>query len=357
MKSATQLSQNELVKKEILANLERLGGLTVQEDALIFSGEKMILPAQFEGRIPEAIKYLDQFQKSQETTYNHKRSFPYRPWDGAHAFQEAMRRVFGSTGIGEKTTDLFGREYPPELRTIDVGVGKTAQVPWGKVAYAPLNATFCLDAAPDAEMGLVFNLGVEAPRKYRRHFEAFFEVVEQELAERSIYRGKAITGALMPKFVDTSAIDPDKVIYSADVFTQLDANLWTLIRHPEVMADLGVSLKRSVLVEGPYGTGKTLAGMLTAQLAEAHGWTFVLTKPGDDLQNSIRTARLYQPAIVWYEDIDIIASDGTAKEISDILEALDGITAKGARVIAGFTTNHADKIHKGVLRPGRMDAA
>jgi transitional endoplasmic reticulum ATPase len=342
-------------RKAILAALDQLGGLTVQEDTLTFEGDRFILPASLRGDIQGAENYLRQYRESQEETYEYSRTYPYRPADGAAAFDRAMKRLFGSTGVGQATYSFFGKQ-PPQFRTIDVGVGRTLQVPWGNVTFSPLDAVFTTGAMKDPERGLLFVLSVEAPRKHRQRIEGFFDAVARELAEASIYRGKAINGAEEPAFLDVTAVDPSTVVYSADVMTQLNANLWALLDHTAVMRDLKIPLKRAVLVEGPYGTGKTLAGALTAQRAVQNGWTFVLCRPGvDDLMTTLRTAQLYSPAVVWFEDIDIVGSGGTTTFIARLLDALDGVTAKGAEVVAGFTTNHVDRLQKGLLRPGRID--
>ena len=167
----------------------------------------------------------------------------------------------------------------------------------------------------------------------------------------------SITGGSEPLFLDVNKIDENKVIYSEEVMVQLNANLWSLLQHTDVMRELNLPLKRAVLLEGPYGTGKTLAGMLTAQKAQANGWTYILCRTGqDDLKDVLRTAQIYAPAVVWFEDIDTVAAGGSADDISSLLDMLDGITSKGAEVVAAFTTNFVEKIQKGVMRPGRLDA-
>ena len=352
---AVQVSEEDTTRANILAALDRLGGLTVTEDALLFEGTRFVLPATMKGSIPSAIKYLKDYQEQQEEEYSFSRTFPFRPLDGAAAFDRTMKRVFGSTGIGQATYSMFGRT-PPQFRTIMTGHKTTSQVPWGAVAFSPLDATFYTGGTMDPERGALFTLAVEAPRKHRVRIEGFFDAVADELAQRSIYRGKAINGAEEPAFLDVSVIDPSTVVYSAEVMTQLNANLWALLDHTEIMRDLKIPLKRAVLVEGPYGTGKTLAGALTAQRAVANGWTYVLCRPGvDDLMTTLRTAQLYAPAVVWFEDIDTVGSGGSTMYISRLLDALDGVTAKGTEIVAGFTTNHVDKLQKGLLRPGRID--
>lgn len=351
-----QKSQDDAkVRDRILETLAELGKLTVGEDDLLFEGTRIVLPATMAGNVDGAIKFLRDWKEQQNQTFNYGRTFNYRPYDGAHAFQSAMKKMWGTTGLGKDIKTMFGK-IPPEYQTINVGVNQTTQVPWNLITFAPLSAEFYLSATSN-EYGVVFQLNVEAPRKYRAHIEAFFALVETELHINSIYKGKAITGADTPQFIDLSGVNEAKVVYSEDVLVQLNTNMWSLLRYSDTMREHNIPLKRAVLVEGPYGTGKTLAGLLTAKEAVANGWTFIQARPGrDDLKQVLNTAQLYAPSVVWYEDIDTVADGDGYKSISGLLDALDGVTNKGHEVLAGFTTNFVDKIHKGVLRPGRLDS-
>lgn len=354
-----RISAEDAKRKAIIGLLGALGSTAVGDDSIQFSGDKILLPASFEGRVLEAANYLVRYHESMEKHYEYNRTMKYRPQDGAHAFNQVMRNLFGSEGLGkDRPETLFTPKRPPAMETINVGLNQTAQIPWGEVEFPPLSATFNIGGRQDRELGELFHLSVDAPKKYRRQIEAFYEMVEKELKERSIYRGKAITGAVNPTYIDTSKVDPNKVVYSAAVMRDLETNLWSRLRYTEAYrTGLNMDLKRAVLVEGPYGTGKTLAGMLTAQEAELHGWTYILCRPGvDDLFQVLQTAELYAPAVVWFEDIDVVASGGDETQISKLLDRLDGVQGKGAEVIAGFTTNFVEKLQKGVLRPGRIDA-
>lgn len=351
---STTITENERLQEKILATLSELGGLRVQDDALRFEGTQFILPATMAGRVGDAVRFLMDWQSSQEEEYGYGREFKYRPWDGAAAFDRAMKRVFGTGGIGQAIRTMFG-SHPPQYVTIDAGPGETMQVPWGRVAFAPLNATFTLDSTEHDEFGVVFYLHVAAPKKYRSHIEAFFQVVEEELKSGSIYRGRAITAATVPQFIDTSKVDRNKVVYSDASMDQLDANIWSAIRHADTLRQVGLPIKRQVLLYGPYGTGKTLAGMLTAQEAEKAGFTYIQVRPEDDLYAALKTARLYSPAVVMFEDIDTIKTTHS-QGVAELLDILDGITNKGVEVMAVFTTNHPDRLHRGMMRPGRLDA-
>ncbi len=346
-----------LEREKLLDTLAEIGGKLTAEEDVIFSGTKIQLPANME--LGDAINFLREKQAEDEHPMAFHRVFNYRPWDGARATMMALKRAFGM--LRQKSIPSFFGDILPELVTIPVSPTETEQVPWGAMAIPMLpGATFYLQEAHDAEMGQLFKLACEGPRKYRHHIEGIFRLVDEELKTNSLYRGKAFDGQTKPQFLDLSAVDPDKVIYSEEVMVQLEANVWSLMRYTDTMNDLGVPLKRAVLFEGPYGTGKTLGAYLTAKVAQEHGWTFVYCRPGrDNLGEVMSTARLYQPAVVFFEDLDNLADSTTSADIdhvSALLDIFDGIQAKGTRLIAVLTTNHADRIQKGMVRPGRLDA-
>jgi len=349
-------TEQDQLKTEMLAALDKLGSASVKDDSVQFKGSAIVLPERFSGDLLSAAAFLEQIHEQEEEQFAFGRTFKYRPWDGANAFQNALYRVFGTTGLGKATMTFFGKR-PPQLVSIQVSPTETRQVPWGEVAMPVLDATFELDSTHDPEYGQLFRLHVTAPKKRRKALEGFFDVVQNELETNSIYKGKAFNGADDPEFLDLSSLDESKIVYSDEVFAQLQANLWTVIEHSDSMRKLGIPLKRAVLLEGPFGTGKSEAGRITAKRALENGWTFVLARPGkDDVFQVLNTAKLYAPAVVQFEDIDVIASKGSEAQISRLLDALDGISNKSTGVLALFTTNYVKKLQKGVMRPGRIDA-
>ncbi len=349
-------TEQQAITDKVMSTLAELGKLTVQDDAVRFDGDKIQLPARFSGNLPAAAQFILELHEQENTEFAFGRTFKFRPWDGAAAFDRACRFLFGTSGLGQQTKTMFGSK-PPALVSISVGHGQQLQVPWGKVSMPPLEATFELGTTSDDEYGLLFHLNVTAPRRNRASLEAFFDVVQRELDERSIYRGKAFNAAEQPEFLDLTWVADTPVIYTEEVLTQLTANVWSLLRYTDQMRARKMPLKRAVLLEGPYGTGKSLAGALTAVEAQANGWTFIQVRPGqDDLLQALNTAKLYAPAVVQYEDIDTIAKDGKAEKIAELLDALDGIGNKGNGVLLLATTNHVADIQKAVMRPGRLDA-
>jgi ATPase family protein associated with various cellular activities (AAA) len=357
--AATGLSQEEKSAAAAMALLAEIGGARASENDLTFEGTKFILPSRYDGRIPEAVSYLNSVVKQQQQYHDYNKVFDYRPYDVANALQLALKEVFGTSGLGETIQGMFGPIHP-EFVEVPIGVGQSIQVPYERVAFPPLGADAYMNISHrhDREKGFLGYITIHAPRAAKPQVEGLFKVVEAKLRYNSIYRGKALIGGdqIMPQFLDVRKVNPDHVIYSDSVLQQLNANVWSLIEHTDLMKELGESLKRAVLLEGPYGTGKSLAAFLTAQRAVANGWTFLFVRPGDDLDAAMRTAQLYAPAVVFFEDIDVIGDAGDPAKVSKLLDSFDGIGAKGAEVIAVLTTNRKDKIHKGMLRPGRLDA-
>lgn len=340
----------------ILRTLAELAGEQFSEDDIVYEGTRIVIPEKMS--VGQAVTVLNEHIKAETAVTRYVRVYKYRPWDGAAAFHRAIRNLTGTSGIGVANRSFFG-DTPPQLITINTGPNETMQVPWGQIKIPLFEAVATLGGTPDRELGALFYINMEAPRKYRAAIEGLFRLIQHELETGSIYRGKAFDGQEEPEFMDLTGVDPSKVIYSDEVMAQLDANMWSLLNHTEVMRENGLPLKRACLLHGKYGTGKTLAAFLTAQHAVKNDWSFVYCRPGrDDLQSVMTTARLYQPSVVFFEDIDLVSEgqSGEGDSITQLLDLFDGITAKGTELMAVLTTNHPDRIHKGMVRPGRLDA-
>ena len=342
-------------ERKILDTLAELGGKLYDDDDVVYEGTKLILPQNM--TIDHGIRFLERKREEMETTTEFSRRYPYRPFDGAFCMWNAMKSTFGV--VGHRGTMGFWGPNPPEMLTINTDVGKQEQIPWGRfeLPFLP-GAVFETQEISDRELGPLFQIMAWAPKKYRFHIEGVFKLVSDELERSSMYRGKAFDGQVVPEFVDLGGVSPEKVVYSREVMTQLSVNIWAQLKHTGVMEGVGMPLKRAVLIHGPYGTGKTLAALLTAQHAVANGWTFIKARPGrDHLGTVLQTARLYQPSVVFYEDVDQIANpDQPDSGIARLLDDFDGIEAKSTKIMVVLTTNHADRIHKGMARPGRLDA-
>ncbi|GAA0898330.1 hypothetical protein GCM10009558_087440 [Virgisporangium aurantiacum] len=336
---------------------DRMSGaspMVAGEGVEFYDGTKILVPAgtTYEG----AREVIDRAEREAETETRWRQDYRYRFNDGAHALLAVLKRRYGGA-FGERTMHMFGSE-PPQLRTINVSAAETAQVPEGRLSLPALKGvSLAAVEVADREYGVIFGLVVTGPRKFADEVKDLFADVAAELKTGSIYRGQAIVGANAPEFIDLTGFNPAEIVFSTAAGSLLENTVWAPLRHAGDLRAEGVPLKRAVLLHGPYGTGKTSAGLVTALLAVEHGWTAVFAKAGrDSIEDTLRTARLYQPAVVFIEDIDTETSTGDTEKVTRLLEALDGATAKGSEIMLVVTTNHLHRIHKGMLRPGRFDA-
>lgn len=172
--AATALSQEEAARTAVMALLAQVSGKTIGEKDLVFEGQRFVLPQQYEGKLPEAISFLERFQEQQSKTHEYVKTFNYRPYDVAHALTLALTEVFGNAGMGESWTDMFGDEHHPQFVEVPTGVGQSVQVPWDWTALPILHhqAKVHIGATRDRDLGMLGKLTLQAPRSVKAHVEA-----------------------------------------------------------------------------------------------------------------------------------------------------------------------------------------
>lgn len=320
---------------------------------------KISLP---EGMTPEkGAQALIEVATANAEKQNFVHSFRFRPWDGAFALQKVLHKFFGTTGRGKPIQTMFG-PIPPQTIEIEVGVRdngtiETAQIPWGHIDFAYFDGHMELGTTEDEDYGVLFQLVVNCPKKYAGAIHGFFNLIESELQEHSIYKGKSIRGTDRPRFM---SIKPNPtIVYNDDVTRALVNTVWGVIENAELLQSDNRRVNNRVLLHGPYGTGKSECGTLTAKVANSFGWTFIQFKSGqstiEDLEQTVATAKLMAPCVIFIEDIDIYASKEGANAQTRITNLFDGIGSKGDQVMIVMTSNRAADFSKGMLRAGRVD--
>ncbi|MEM1801490.1 MAG: AAA family ATPase, partial [Desulfurococcaceae archaeon] len=142
------------------------------------------------------------------------------------------------------------------------------------------------------------------------------------------------------------------------------------LKNPELYERYGIRPPKGVLLYGPPGCGKTL---LAKAVAHESGANFIAIKGPEimskwvgESERAIREifkkARLYAPTIVFFDEIDAIASirgfDGDSgvleRVVTQLITEIDGIQ-KLENVIILAATNRPDLVDPALLRPGRFD--
>lgn len=350
-------SQEALAKKAI-EQLAIIGGALTRDDDITYEGKAWNVPAQYRGNLNGASKDFSRFVAAQEEIINVSRTFNYRPHDGAHACYQMLKQYFGYAQTKARQ-GMFGKIPPNE---VDISVGyvdgkeQRMTVPFGSDMVLPgLPGAVMTITHTRSAFGLVLHLSTNCRRADKDTVEGFYNEVQRYLNEHSIYRGKAINGAM--EFIDTDKINPDVFVYSEQVWADAETHIFSPMRDVLLLQKRGYASKRVVLLEGPYGGGKSGLGRTAAKVAVAAGWTAIIARPGvDDPFDVLNTARLYQPALIFIEDVDTIAASMDPNYVTKLLDTFDGFGTKDLKMQLVLTTNHADRIHKGMLRPGRLDA-
>ena len=331
----------------ILAALMQQDGQLVDETGIYFEGNKRVIPLAFKDDPLDYVSDLHSAILALEEGTQVQRRLAYRPWDVAVVMENIFRDYFG---MSLASIAGSGQTIPVTLDHKDT----TMSVPWGRFSVGFLKGTLRLGSDIDEKQGLITVITITLPLKNKPAAESFLDMVTKEMSTRSIYRGKAISGGEQPDFMDYLALDPASVIYTDQVFAELNAHIWSRIRNRGELTEDGIDFKRAVLVFGPWGTGKTLVGDLTARICVENDVTYIYGRTGDSLAALMQLARQYQPAVVFVEDADTIPA-GNDKQLAQLLELFDGLDAKHNDVMVVMTTNHVERIPAGMLRPGRLD--
>lgn len=351
------VTTQEKIEAEAQMRLAELGGMRTRQDDIEF-GRSWVIPQHFREDLDGAIGELQRFREAQYTDIVVSRTFEYRPYDMAAALERVLKRDFGAAF--QKPSGL----RPPQRPTINVGrrgdTPITITVPWGDMAFPWNLGTITTGVSHDPKKGPLGQLHIKLQRRFEHHAEGLLKLVQLELEAASIYMGKAFTGHQMdPDFIDVDLIDPTKFVYTEQAWAQVNMNVLSWINDWDKLVQAGIAGKRSVVLEGPYGTGKTGFLLAAVKAAAAKGVTAIMCKPGEDDPFAVlQTAYLYsgkgKRVMVVIEDIDTYASVGDGDYTSRLLEAFDGFE-KGRNILIVMTTNFIDRLQKGMTRSGRLD--
>jgi hypothetical protein len=360
---AVAQSQHKLDLKALEA-LAVIGGQRTRDEDIVFEGNGFRFPKQFEGDLDGLENFVARYVHGQKETTIVTKVFDYRPFDGAHATYMMLKEFFGyAQSVAKK--GMFGPEPPHEI-TIDTGfvngIMQTTTVPWGNMVLPIVGAMLSMDVKRTSDKGELFVLNTQVRKVHKRVIDGFYKVVQDYLEKHSIYRGHAVNGDM--GYFDTDQVDSTQFVYSEQVFADAATHIFSPMRDAKALAVKGLDPKRVVLLEGPFGTGKSGLGRIAAKVAVANGWTALFCRPGQDNPFSVmQTANLYMPVedqggcMVFMEDIDVLSaqlSDPTYT--SRLLDTFDGFETKGKPFVLVMTTNHAEEITQGMTRPGRIHA-
>ena len=277
------------------------------------------------------------------------RGFEYDSIDLAVAFNNAAKEMFGQDPFYGTKQRFFLPRDPVAFSTVKVGLNQEEKIVMGQMRIRGVDGDFVVDGSA---------IQAFVDKNETAKIESFFGKIKQNLKINSLYKGKAITSSR--GFMDLSKVNLNQLVYNKNVFEELADNLWVLIEKTDQCRKAGVRIKRKLLFQGKFGTGKTMAALVTAKKAVENGFTvFYLEPTNPDVSGAIefmlQLAKKYPPALLIIEDFDREQRLGDFYAMGKIMAAIDGMTSKDSEIIVVFTTNFKDKIAGGFQRPGRID--
>ncbi|XAR71603.1 hypothetical protein NMG60_11017957 [Bertholletia excelsa] len=155
-----------------------------------------------------------------------------------------------------------------------------------------------------------------------------------------------------PATIDALAMD-------SDLKNKVKSDLESFLKSKQYYQRLGRVWKRSYLLYGASGTGKSsfIAGM--ARFLSYDVYDIDLSRVTDDADLKMLLLQTTNKSLIVIEDLDRYLADkskSTPVSLSGILNFMDGIfSCCGEERIMVFTMNGKDQIDPAVLRPGRID--
>lgn len=187
--------------------------------------------------------------------------------------------------------------------------------------------------------------------------------------ELDVLRGQVLSfgtsehyGNHLLAFLPRPDVGAGDIVLPSETLGQLRRHVLEIGARAARLSELGVHLKRGLLLYGPPGTGKThTVRHLIGQAADRT--VIVLSGQGLGLiEPAAALARRLAPSIVVVEDVDLIAQDrGYSPDgnplLFSLLDAMDGVAAD-ADVTFLLTTNRVTDLEQALVqRPGRVDLA
>ena len=225
---------------------------------------------------------------------------------------------------------------------------------------------------------IVKEAALHALRRYLPEIDLESETIPAEILEKMEVRmedflaafREIVPSGLREIYVEVPEVHWNDVGGLHDIKQELKMAVEWPLKYPDAFKRLGIRPPRGILLYGPPGTGKTL---LAKAVATESGSNFIAIRGPEILSKWVgesekmvreifRKARMYAPAIIFFDELDAIApargyafdSRVTERIVSQLITEMDGI-ASLENVVVIAATNRPDMIDPALLRPGRFD--
>ncbi|KAL0358852.1 UNVERIFIED_CONTAM: AAA-ATPase [Sesamum angustifolium] len=149
----------------------------------------------------------------------------------------------------------------------------------------------------------------------------------------------------------------ETIVMDADLKTRIKSDLENFLKSRQYYHRLGRVWKRSYLLYGSAGTGKSTFIAAMAKFLSYDIYEINLHKVENDADLKYLLLQTTKKSILVIEDLDrYLTEKSTAVSLSGILNFMDGIfSCCGEERVMVFTMNSKDNVGACLLRPGRID--
>ena len=305
---------------------------------------------------------IDLTRKHQDAAFGITKEYhlPYE-WPLAEFAVTDLVNTYGSV-----VRDMKNMSQPPTTATISTDVTEKTVVYEDVCSKLVIEAT---DGGPRAAQGFIQALFIPSCGTYRvvlcaeskGDLSVLESVFEEKMEMHNFYQGKTLRfsreGVV---FINTPSTEMADVILPQKTIDEHQLNVIDFLTDPKYSENIK---KRSLLYYGSPGTGKTTLVKVSFNVLRKRGVTCLWVS--DDTFKKVSVESVFSfinsylaPALVVFEDLDLIAADrrtGTSAIIGPLLSALNGISDQEKPIVIVGTTNRPEILDEAVTRPCRFD--
>ncbi|XP_047315666.1 AAA-ATPase At2g46620-like [Impatiens glandulifera] len=194
-------------------------------------------------------------------------------------------------------------------------------------------------------------------RPYLQHIHTVSDEIEQRRREVNLFINNRGLGrwSSVP-FRHPSTIET--VVMDSDLKSKVKSDLESFLKSKQYYHRLGRVWKKSYLLYGPSGTGKSSFVAAMAKFLSYDVYDVDLSRISDDSDLKKLLLQTTAKSLIVIEDLDRFLNEKSKSvSLSGFLNFMDGIlnSCSSDEKIMVFTMNFKDQIDPAILRPGRID--
>ncbi|GLU00858.1 hypothetical protein SLE2022_181960 [Rubroshorea leprosula] len=199
-------------------------------------------------------------------------------------------------------------------------------------------------------------------RPYLQHIHTVADELDQMKKDLKLYmnvgRDQNGSNARWRSVAFTHPSTFETIAMESDLKNKVKYDLESFLKAKQYYHRLGRVWKRSYLLFGPSGTGKSSFVAAMANFLSYDVYDLDLSKVSDDSDLKFLLLQTSSKSVIVIEDLDrFLTEKSTAASLSGILNFMDGILSSccAEERVMVFTMNGKDQVDPAILRPGRID--